>query len=80
MVEPVPVHCFSITFLTFMLMGGVPLLPSAWVGLLYLSFVVRKPVFRVSDLIRHKPGCAVTEDGERLEISDLESRGIVVSV
>ena len=33
----------------------------------------------VSDLVRHKPGCTVTEDGQRLEISDLESRGIVLS-
>ena len=29
----------------------------------------------VSDLVRHKPGCTATEDGQRLEISDLESRG-----
>ena len=34
----------------------------------------------VSDLVRHKPGCTATEDGERLEISDLESRGIVLSI
>ena len=34
----------------------------------------------VSDEVRHKPGCTVTEDGERLEISDLGSRGIVLSV
>ena len=34
----------------------------------------------VSDLVRHKPGCTATEDGKRLEISDLESRGIVLSL
>ena len=34
----------------------------------------------VSDLVRHKPGCTATEDGWRLEISDLESRGIVLSM
>ena len=34
----------------------------------------------VSDLVRHKPGCTTTEDGKRLEISDLESRGIVLSM
>ena len=34
-----------------------------------LSLVVRKPVFVVSDHVRHRPGCAVTEDGQRLEIS-----------
>ena len=28
-----------------------------------MSRVVRKPVFGVSDQVRHKPGCAVTEDG-----------------
>ena len=48
--------------------------------LLYLGLVVEKPVFGVSDLVRHKPGCTATEDGKRLEISDLGSRGIVVSV
>ena len=34
----------------------------------------------VSDLVRHKPGCTATEEGYRLEISDLESRGIVLSM
>ena len=34
----------------------------------------------VSDLVRHKPGCTATEDGQRLEISDLERRGIVLSM
>ena len=29
-------------------------------------------------LISDKPDCTVTEDGERLEISDLESSGIVL--
>ena len=37
---------------------------------------MRKPVFGVSDQVRHKPGCTTTEDAERLEISDLGSRGI----
>ena len=27
----------------------------------YLSLVVRKPVFGVSDQVRHKPDCAITE-------------------
>ena len=30
---------------------------------IYLSPVVRKPVFGVSDQVRHKPGCTATEDG-----------------
>ena len=28
-----------------------------------MSLVVRKPIFRVSDQLRHKPGCMATEDG-----------------
>ena len=28
-----------------------------------MSHVVRKSLFGVSELVRHKPGCAVTEDG-----------------
>ena len=46
---------------------------------LYMSRSVRKLVFGVSNQIRHKPGCTATEDGLRLEISELESRGIVLS-
>ena len=45
-----------------------------------MSLVVRKPVFGVSDQVRHKPGCTIKEDGYRLEISDLGSGGIVLSV
>ena len=41
---------------------------------------MRKPVFGVSDLVPHKPGRAATEDALRLEISDLESGGIVLSM
>ena len=32
-----------------------------------------KPVFGVSDQVGNKLGCTATEDGLRLEISDLES-------
>ena len=39
-----------------------------------------KKVLEVSDLVRHKPGCAVTEDGQSLEISDLGSRVIALAV
>ena len=44
-----------------------------------MSLVVRKSVFGVSEQVRHKPGCTFTEDGERLEILDLESSVIVLS-
>ena len=40
-----------------------------------MSIVVRKPVFGVSDQVRHKPDCTATEHGYRLEISDLSSKG-----
>ena len=41
---------------------------------------MRKPVVRVSYQIRHKPACTVTGDGWIIEISDLGSRGTVLSV
>ena len=41
---------------------------------------MRKLVFWLSDKVPHKPGCTATEDCQRLEISDLSSRGIVLSV
>ena len=40
--------------------------------------VMIKPVFRVLDQVGHRPDCTATEDGLRLEISDLGSRGIVL--
>ena len=45
-----------------------------------MSLVMRNPVFGVSYQVQHKPGCTATEDGLRLEISDLGSRMIVLSV
>ena len=39
-----------------------------------------KTGLRSFDQVSHKQSCTVTEDGERLEISDLGSRGIVLSV
>ena len=46
----------------------------------YLSCIARKPVFWVSDQVRLKLCCTATKDGLRLEISDLGSRGIVLSM
>ena len=37
---------------------------------------MRKPVFGVSDQVRHEPGCTITEYDQRFEISDLGSRGM----
>ena len=45
-----------------------------------MSCIMRKPVFRVSDQVQHKPGCTATEDGQRFEIFDLVNRGIVQSM
>ena len=45
-----------------------------------MSGAARKPVFGVSNQVRHKPDCTATEDGQRLEISNLGSREIVLSV
>ena len=44
----------------------------------FIRLVVRKPVFGVSDQVRHKLGCTIKE-GLMLKISDLGSRGIVLS-
>ena len=46
----------------------------------HMSLVVRKMVFGVSDQVRHKWGCTTTKDVLKLEISDLGSRGILLSV
>ena len=45
-------------------------------GTHYKSPVARKPVFRVFGQVKHKPDSTATEDGQRLEILDLESRGL----
>ena len=42
----------------------------------HLSLIVRKPVFGVFDQVPHKPGCTITEDDKRLEISDLGKGGL----
>ena len=44
--------------------------------LLYMSRVMKKPVFGVSDQVRHNPGCSRPQKmAERLEVSDVGSRG-----
>ena len=40
---------------------------------------MRKPVFGVCDQVRLKPACSVTETSWSLEISDIETRGIILS-
>ena len=46
----------------------------------HLRCVTRKPVFGVSNQIRHKLSCTATKDDMRLEILDVGCRGIVVSM
>ena len=41
---------------------------------------MRKPVYWFSDQVLHNLGCTAIEDGWRLEISDLDRRGIVLSI
>ena len=43
-----------------------------------MSHVARKLAFGVSDQVQHKPGYAASEDRRRLDISDLEGRGIAL--
>ena len=43
-----------------------------------MRHVTTKPVFGISDQVQHKLGCSATEDGLRLEFSDLGSRRIVL--
>ena len=45
-----------------------------------MSHFVGKPIFELSDQVQHKPICISKEDGQRLETSDLGSRGIVLSM
>ena len=45
-----------------------------------MSLIVRKPAVGASEQVRHKTGCTDTENGKRLEISYLESKGIVLSM
>ena len=35
---------------------------------------MKNPVFEISDQIRHKPCCTATDDGKRLEISELKKK------
>ena len=37
---------------------------------------MRKPIFRVSDQVRHKLGCIATEDVQRLESLDMKVEGL----
>ena len=64
------------------ILGGCPGRSESFTGLTCLCccLVMRKPVHRVSDQVRHKWGCTTKEDGQRLEISNLGGRGIVLSM
>ena len=44
-----------------------------------MSLVTRKPVIGISNHVLLKPACAATEANKRLEISDLETRGVIIS-
>ena len=61
--------------------GTISRLPNQFMlsGLFCLSRDTRKPVFGVCDQVRHKPACAAIEAWYRLEISDIETGGIILS-
>ena len=44
-----------------------------------MSPVTRKPVFGVCDQVRLEPACSATETSLRLEISDIETKDIILS-
>ena len=44
-----------------------------------MSLVTKKPVFGVSNQVRHKPACAATEASQGIEISDIETRDNILS-
>ena len=46
----------------------------------YMTSIMRKPVSEVSDQFQHKLDCTAKENGWTLEIADLESRGIILSL
>ena len=48
-----------------------------------MSHIVRKPVFGVSDLVRHKPGCTITEEicrGLKFRIKKVEGLNCTIYV
>ena len=45
-----------------------------------MNFVTRDPASAVSNQVRKNPGRAATEDGERLEDLDIESRRVTLSM
>ena len=45
-----------------------------------MGHMARKPVFELSNQVLHKLGCTTTEDSWRLEMQNLGSRRIVLSV
>ena len=55
-------HYFSYCIMKVMLFTTILKLGVCYFLVDDMSLVVRKPVFGVSDLVRHKPCCTVTED------------------
>ena len=49
-------------------------------GMVDMTHVARKPLFGISDQVQHKLDCTAAEDGFRLKLLDLESRGFVLSM
>ena len=41
---------------------------------------MKKPIFGISNNARHRIGCTVIEDGQKFQISDLESKHALLSL
>ena len=63
----------------FFVSESTPFAKTCLSSYLHLSPVIRKPVFGVCDQVTLKPACSPTETSYSVEISDRETRGIVLS-
>ena len=68
------------TYLKGLFLFAPPMLRLVYEKLAELSPFTKKSVFRVSDQVEHKLGCTATGGGQRLDISYLGSREIVLSM
>ena len=66
--------------LYYLAFRGLQHLPYTTFSLNQMSLIMRQPVLGVSDQVSHKLGCTATEDDQRLEMLDLGSGGITLSM
>ena len=76
---PISVISFTCPFSLFPLPGVFYCLEWSILSISKMSLVTRKPVFGIFDQVRLKPACSASEASYSLEISDIETRGIILS-